>query len=60
MFDSDPAGRKQAGTGHRIYRSVENSSDVFVAVEFASIDDDRTPFIGPPAVRVGGCDWCEG
>ena len=41
-FDSDPAGRKQAGKGHMVYRSVDNSSDVFVAVEFASADDAKS------------------
>jgi hypothetical protein len=42
MFDADPAGRKQAGTGHRVYRSVDDPSDVFVAVEFASVDDAKS------------------
>jgi hypothetical protein len=23
-------------------------------------EDDQTPFIGPPRVRVGGGCWCEG
>lgn len=41
-FDSDPAGRRQAGKGHRVYRSVDNDSDVFVAVEFASVDDAKS------------------
>jgi hypothetical protein len=41
-FDSDPAGRKQAGQGHRVYRSVDDASDVFVAVEFASVDDAKS------------------
>jgi hypothetical protein len=41
-FDSDPAGREQAGKGHRVYRSVDNASDVFVAVEFASVDDAKS------------------
>ena len=36
MFDSDPAGRAELGKGHRIYRSVANPSEVFVAVEFSS------------------------
>jgi hypothetical protein len=38
-FDSDPAGRSETGKGHRVYRSVDNPSEVFVAVEFASADD---------------------
>lgn len=39
MFDSDPAGRANLGTGHRLFRSTENPSEVFVAVEFNSADD---------------------
>jgi hypothetical protein len=39
MFDSDPAGRKETAKGHRLYRSVTNPGEVFVAVEFASADD---------------------
>jgi hypothetical protein len=42
MFDSDPAGRNQAGKGHVVYRSVDSPSDVFVAVEFASADDAKS------------------
>jgi hypothetical protein len=38
-FDSDPAGRAELGKGHRIYRSVANPSEVFVAVEFSSAED---------------------
>jgi hypothetical protein len=38
MFDSDPAGRKQSAKGHGIMRSVDNPSEVFVRVEFASAD----------------------
>jgi hypothetical protein len=42
MFDSDPAGRRQSGKGHRIFRSVANPSDVFVAVEFSSAEDAQS------------------
>jgi hypothetical protein len=42
MFDSDPAGRKQAAKGHRVSRSVDNPSDVFVSVEYASADEAKT------------------
>ena len=38
MFDSDPAGRKQAANGHVISRSIDNPGEVFVRVEFASAD----------------------
>ena len=39
MFDSDPAGRRQGGKGHRVLRSVDNPSEVFVSVEFESVED---------------------
>jgi hypothetical protein len=38
-FDADPGGRKQSAKGHRIYRSVANPSEVFVATEFSSAED---------------------
>ena len=41
MFDSDPAGRKQAGKGHIVSRNADNPDEVFVRVEFASVDDAR-------------------
>jgi hypothetical protein len=39
MFDSDPAGRKDSGKGHRVFRSVADPNTVFVSVEFPSVDD---------------------
>ncbi len=42
MFDSDPAGRNQAGTGHRVFRGVDNPNEVFVGVEFASVEDAKS------------------
>jgi hypothetical protein len=42
MFDSDPAGRRDAAIGHRIFRSTENRSEVFVAVEFPSVEEARS------------------
>jgi hypothetical protein len=41
-FDADPAGRKQAGKGHVISRSVDNPGEVFVRVEFDSVDDAKS------------------
>jgi hypothetical protein len=41
MFDSDPAGRKQAGKGHIVSRNADNPNEVFVRVEFAGVDDAR-------------------
>ena len=42
MFDTDPAGRKQGGKGHRVFRSVADPDKVFVSVEFASADEANT------------------
>jgi hypothetical protein len=39
MFDSDPAGRKQAAKGHRVMRSVDDPNEVFVRVDFGSVDE---------------------
>jgi hypothetical protein len=38
MFDSDPAGRRQAATGHVILRGVDNPNEVFVRAEFDSAE----------------------
>jgi hypothetical protein len=40
-FDLDPADRRQAARGYRILRSADNPSEVFVQVEFDSVDDAR-------------------
>ena len=42
MFDSDPAGRKQAGQGHAVFRSVDDPNQVFVRVQFGSVDDAKS------------------
>ena len=42
MFDSDPADRKQSAVRHRVFRSVDNPNEVFVGVEFPSVDDARS------------------
>ena len=39
MFDSDPVGRKEAAKGHRVMRSVDDPSEVFVRVDFGSVDE---------------------
>jgi hypothetical protein len=41
MFDSDPAGRREKGKGHRVLRSVDNPNEVFVRVDFDSVDDAK-------------------
>jgi len=42
MFDSDPAGRKEAATRHRVFRGVDNPNEVFVSVEFPSVEAAKT------------------
>ncbi|HWX98210.1 MAG TPA: hypothetical protein VNZ01_15310 [Solirubrobacteraceae bacterium] len=39
MFDSDPAGRKQAARGHQIFQATDNPNHLFIGTEFASVDD---------------------
>ena len=41
MFDRDPAGRRQAAKGHRIMRNVDDPNQVFVQVEFETVDDAK-------------------
>ncbi|MGB2954222.1 MAG: hypothetical protein WBB74_12650 [Gaiellaceae bacterium] len=42
MFDSDPAGRKQSATKHRVFRAVDNPNEVFVSVEFPTAEDAKS------------------
>ena len=39
MFDSDPVGRKEAAKGHRVMRSVDDPNEVFLRVDFDSVDE---------------------
>jgi len=41
MFDSDPVGRKQVAKGHRVMRSVDDGNEVFVRVDFDSVDEAK-------------------
>jgi hypothetical protein len=41
MFDSDPVGRKQAARGHRVMRSVDDPNEVFLRVDFGSVDEAK-------------------
>lgn len=40
-FDADPAGRKETAKGYSIARGVDNPNDIFVRVEFASVEDAK-------------------
>ena len=42
MFDEDPAGRKESGaTSHMISRAADNPNDVFIRVEFPSVNQAK-------------------
>jgi len=41
-FDADPAGRAQVAKGYSIARGVDNPNDIFVRVEFASIEEAKS------------------
>jgi hypothetical protein len=41
MFDSDPVGRKEVAKGHRVMRSVDDPNEVFVRVDFDSVDEAK-------------------
>jgi hypothetical protein len=40
-FDADGPGARRAARGHRIFRNVDDQSEVFILAEFASSDDAR-------------------
>jgi hypothetical protein len=42
LFDSDPVGRKAVAKSHRIFRAVDNPNEVFLGVEYASVEDATT------------------
>ena len=41
-FDPDPAGRREVANGYRIMRNADDPTEVFVQVEFDSVDAART------------------
>jgi len=42
MFDSDPADRRHSGaTNYMISRAVDNPNDVFIRLEFPSVDQAK-------------------
>ena len=41
-FDKDIPRAREAATGYRLFRSLQDQSEVFVQVEFASPDDAQT------------------
>jgi hypothetical protein len=57
-FDQDPAGRAESGaTSHKIARAVDNPNEVFIRVEFPSVDqakDFRERLLASGALERGG------
>jgi hypothetical protein len=41
MFDQDAPGARTASKGYRLYRNAEQPNEVFIQVEFASVDDAK-------------------
>jgi hypothetical protein len=39
MFDQDAPGARRAATGYRLFRNRENPNEVFIQVEFDSIEE---------------------
>lgn len=39
MFDSDGPGARKAAKNHRLLRSVDDPNEVFLVIEFASVED---------------------
>jgi hypothetical protein len=38
QFDADPLGRRQVAKGHTMLRSVDNPNEIFVRIEFDSVE----------------------
>ena len=38
QFDSDPLGRRQVAQGHTMLRGVDNPNEIFLRVEFDSVE----------------------
>jgi hypothetical protein len=41
-FDSDPLGRTQVAKGYTMLRGVDNPNEIFLRVEFDSVEDARS------------------
>jgi hypothetical protein len=41
MFDRDEPGARRAAKGYRLLRAVDNPNEVFVVVEFASLEEAK-------------------
>ena len=41
MFDEDGPGARSASIGHRLLRNADDPGEVYILVEFASVEDAR-------------------
>ena len=41
-FDHDPLGRKQVAKGHTLLRGVDNPNQIFVRIEFDSVEQAKS------------------
>ena len=39
MFDKDEPGARSTAKEHRIFRNTENPGEVYIVIEFGSVDD---------------------
>jgi hypothetical protein len=42
MFDKDDPGARRSAKGHSVLRGVDDPNEVFVVVQFATVDEART------------------
>jgi hypothetical protein len=42
QFDSDPLGRKDVAKGHTVMRGVDNPNEIYVRVEFDSVEEAKS------------------
>jgi hypothetical protein len=42
LFDQDVPRAREAATGYRIFRNADSPGEVFIQLEFASLDDAKT------------------
>jgi hypothetical protein len=40
-FDQDGPGARSSGKGHRLFRNVDSPGEVFILVEFSSVEDAK-------------------
>lgn len=41
MFDADGPGTRETAKSHRVFRNVDDPNEVFLEIEFASVEDAK-------------------